>query len=263
MHLPFPRRSTVRRTVLPLVATAALTAAVVPAGAPAAGAGTGTSAAGTSAHAAVVSVARPSATRALTQSTRRQRARALRRARTARRQAAAVERSSRRAHLPQAVRTGTLAASRAPLLGGLATAVPDLLSPAVDAVTGTLVPSEPAAGVPGPTPEVTPAPTPVVVPTLGVLLRDTPAYSATLSRTSVPAGQVRLQLQNSGEDPHDLRVERTDDGTTAGAFTSTAPGSSRTKTLTLATGSYTLYCSFAAPVVHADAGMRATLVVSG
>ncbi len=264
MPLPFPCLSTVRRAALATVATAALTASVVPAISPAASARASEVATGATARTAVVSVARPSLGRAGGRSTRKQRTPTGRRARAARRRAATVERRTRRAHLPQTVRTGKLPAARAPL-GGLATAVPGLLTPAVDAVTGALLPTGPTIGSPStppaPTPEATP--TPVPVPAVGVLLRETPSYTATLSRTTVPAGQVRLQLQNAGEDPHDLRVERTDDGSTAGTFTSTDPGSSRTRTLTLATGSYRLYCSFTAPVVHAGAGMRATLVVSG
>lgn len=165
-------------------------------------------------------------------------------------------REAGRAHVPEAVRVGAVPGARPPLVGLVEQVLTD-----VETALPVVAPSPVPPASPTPTPSPAAPPTPAAV---GVLLRDTPVYSATLSRTTVPAGAVRLQLQNQGEDPHDLRVQRLDDDSSPGSFASTGPGETRTRTLTLASGEYRLYCTFRAPVVHETAGMRATLtVVSG
>jgi hypothetical protein len=78
-----------------------------------------------------------------------------------------------------------------------------------------------------------------------------------LSRASVKAGPVIVQLQNRGEDVHDLRLRRIG-GTRTYAFPLTSAGKNVTRTLKLLPGRYRLWCSVAN---HAQLGMRAVLRV--
>jgi len=78
-----------------------------------------------------------------------------------------------------------------------------------------------------------------------------------LSRVSVPAGQVRIELANFGQDEHNLTVRKV--GTTkvmtmAGAL----PGTRETATIRLKPGLYVLKCTMAD---HAMLGMKARLRV--
>jgi uncharacterized cupredoxin-like copper-binding protein len=68
---------------------------------------------------------------------------------------------------------------------------------------------------------------------------------------------VLIQLQNDGQDVHDLRVRRIG-GTRTYAFPLTSPGGRATLSLRLVPGRYRLWCSVAN---HAQLGMRATLRV--
>jgi plastocyanin len=78
-----------------------------------------------------------------------------------------------------------------------------------------------------------------------------------LSRASVKAGPAVIQLQNFGEDSHDLRVRRIG-GTRTYAIPVTAPGKQASIQLRLLPGRYRLWCSVAD---HAQLGMRAVLRV--
>jgi hypothetical protein len=82
-------------------------------------------------------------------------------------------------------------------------------------------------------------------------------YHLVLSRGSVKTGRVIVQLQNKGEDVHDLRVRRIG-GTRTYAFPLTSPGGRATLTLRLLPGRYRLWCSVAD---HAQLGMQAVLRV--
>ena len=82
-------------------------------------------------------------------------------------------------------------------------------------------------------------------------------FHLTLSRASVKAGSVILQLQNAGEDVHDLRLRRVG-GNRTYSLPVTSPGGRRTVTLRLLPGRYRLWCSLAN---HAQLGMRAVLRV--
>jgi len=82
-------------------------------------------------------------------------------------------------------------------------------------------------------------------------------FHLTLSRASVKKGRVLIQLQNAGEDVHDLRVRRIG-GTRTYAFPLTSPGKNVTRSLRLLPGRYRLWCSVAN---HAQLGMRAVLRV--
>jgi uncharacterized cupredoxin-like copper-binding protein len=82
-------------------------------------------------------------------------------------------------------------------------------------------------------------------------------FHLTLSRASVKAGRVIVQLQNTGQDVHDLRLRRIG-GKRTYSFPVTSPGGRSTLALRLLTGRYRLWCSVAN---HAQVGMRALLRV--
>jgi hypothetical protein len=82
-------------------------------------------------------------------------------------------------------------------------------------------------------------------------------YHLVLSRSSVVAGQALIQLQNVGQDPHDLRLRRIG-GKRTYAIALTNPGKRRTISLRLLPGRYRLWCSVAD---HAQLGMQAVLRV--
>jgi hypothetical protein len=80
-------------------------------------------------------------------------------------------------------------------------------------------------------------------------------FHLVLSRTSVKAGRAVLELQNDGEDVHDLRLRRIG-GTRTYAFPLTKPGARTRRVLRLLPGRYRLWCSVGD---HAQLGMRAVL----
>jgi hypothetical protein len=82
-------------------------------------------------------------------------------------------------------------------------------------------------------------------------------YHLVLSRGSVKAGPALIQLQNLGQDPHDLRLRRIG-GKRTYAIALTNPGQRRTTSLKLLPGRYRLWCSVAN---HAQLGMQAVLRV--
>jgi hypothetical protein len=82
-------------------------------------------------------------------------------------------------------------------------------------------------------------------------------FHLVLSRGSVKTGRVIVQLQNKGEDVHDLRLRRIG-GKRTYAFPLTSPGGRSTLTLKLLPGRYRLWCSVAN---HAQLGMKAVLRV--
>ncbi len=177
-------------------------------------------------------------------------------------------------HAPAVLRDGLLP-GRAPLTGSVATnatvgaaptnagggpnptAAPTTAPPSPAAHSFTSAAPANAVAVPVTTPI---APT---VAALGVTVSETPAYRATLSRASVAPGPLRLQLQNQGEDDHDLKLLRVDDDTVTAYLDRTAPGRTRSTTVDVRPGTYRLSCTLQAPVVHATAGMSATLTVTG
>jgi hypothetical protein len=82
-------------------------------------------------------------------------------------------------------------------------------------------------------------------------------FSFALSRLTIKAGPAIVQLDNFGEDPHDLRLRRVG-STRTYAIPVTRPGRVRELNATLARGRYVLWCSIAD---HRRRGMVATLVV--
>ena len=89
---------------------------------------------------------------------------------------------------------------------------------------------------------------------LGVSARE---FHLVLSRASVKAGVVVIQLQNDGEDVHDLRVRRIG-GVHLFRFPLTSPGDDSELAIRMRPGRYRLWCSVAD---HAQLGMRAVLRV--
>ena len=82
-------------------------------------------------------------------------------------------------------------------------------------------------------------------------------FHLVLSRPSVRAGVVEIELQNTGQDPHDLRVRRVG-GTHTFTILLTKPGARREIAIHLRPGRYRLWCSVAG---HRALGMQALLRV--
>jgi hypothetical protein len=82
-------------------------------------------------------------------------------------------------------------------------------------------------------------------------------YHLVLSRATVKAGPALIQLQNNGQDPHDLRLRRIG-GARTYAIRLTDPGKRSTLKVKLLPGRYRLWCSV---LNHAQLGMRAVLRV--
>ena len=112
----------------------------------------------------------------------------------------------------------------------------------------------PARRPPVQRPPVTP-PEPKPLSRLQVVARE---FNFTLSRQSVAAGPVAIELNNHGEDPHDLRVERAEGALSGFDFTLTKPGEISTRKLDLGPGTWKLYCTLDG---HAALGMSATFTV--
>ncbi|HEX5927231.1 MAG TPA: plastocyanin/azurin family copper-binding protein [Baekduia sp.] len=122
--------------------------------------------------------------------------------------------------------------------------------------------TDPTSGSTAPQPGSGDGPTPPSGQAVGVTVDDRTGYTARLSRATVTAGSVVVQLHNQGEDDHNLRVVATDHAGATVDFPLTGSGKNTTKTLTLTAGSYRLFCTLTTPVNHETAGMNATLTVS-
>ena len=83
-------------------------------------------------------------------------------------------------------------------------------------------------------------------------------YTLTLSRLHLKAGPAIFEVDNLGQDPHDLRVQRIGARHIAGTPV-VAPGKRAELSLKLAPGRYSVWCSVAD---HRKRGMRAVLVVT-
>jgi plastocyanin len=117
-------------------------------------------------------------------------------------------------------------------------------------------PAEPPATTPTPTPEPE-------ANALGVAADDRGGVkSYTLSRQTVRSGQLKVQLQNKGEDPHDMDIQRVGpSGEPLGEVVEipiTEPGENSDATVTVEAGEYRMWCSL---FNHANEGMRATVKV--
>jgi plastocyanin len=145
-----------------------------------------------------------------------------------------------------------------PLTGSTgAPATPGSASPTAPATS-----TDPTSDYTTPPPGSDNGPTPPSAQAVGVTVDDRTGYTARLSRASVTAGSIVVQLHNQGEDDHNLRVVPTDHAGSAVEFPLTGSGQNVTKTLALTSGRYRLFCTLTAPVNHETAGMNATLTVS-
>lgn len=109
-----------------------------------------------------------------------------------------------------------------------------------------------------PTPAAPPSEEPK--PEIGHLGVKAVEYSYTLSRPEVSAGEVIVELNNQGEDPHNLVLEHEGSADPSLEIPATPSVSQASAHFTLAPGTYRLYCSL---YKHEAKGMVATLVVSG
>jgi plastocyanin len=105
-------------------------------------------------------------------------------------------------------------------------------------------------------PQPQPEPEDLSIPRLGVKAEE---WSYTLSRPEVPAGEVIVELNNLGEDPHNLNLQLDDGSGPEAAIPSTGPSGQSKARFTLAAGTYRMWCSLDG---HETAGMSATLVVA-
>ena len=83
-------------------------------------------------------------------------------------------------------------------------------------------------------------------------------WSYTLSRPEVTAGTVIIELNNQGEDNHNLKLQREGGAEPPLAVPEAAPDEHTTASFNLPAGIYRLYCSL---FEHDEKGMHATLVV--
>jgi plastocyanin len=123
--------------------------------------------------------------------------------------------------------------------------------------------AQPSLLQPQPALPVTPPATPPSeepTPEVGHLGVKAVEYSYTLSRPEVSAGEVIVELNNQGEDPHNLVLEHEGTGDPKLEIPSTPSVSQASAHFDLAPGTYRLYCSL---YKHEAEGMEATLVVGG
>lgn len=121
---------------------------------------------------------------------------------------------------------------------------------------------------PAPTPEVTPSPAPTPPPIdvppvepepeANRLAVKSQEYYYVLSRPKVQAGELTVELNNQGEDPHNLNIEREGDEGEPLQIAETDSLQHTVATFNLAPGTYRLWCSLPE---HAEKGMHTTLVV--
>jgi plastocyanin len=117
---------------------------------------------------------------------------------------------------------------------------------------------EPPAPAPAPNPGPTPEPVPTIA-RLSVKAEDeSEPWSFTLSRSNVAAGEVIVELNNQGGDPHNLNLRREGDVSPPLEISEAGPLEHRTGRFTLAAGTYQLWCSLPE---HEEKGMHTTLVV--
>jgi plastocyanin len=83
-------------------------------------------------------------------------------------------------------------------------------------------------------------------------------YSFTFSRMKLKAGAALVELDNFGQDQHDLRVQRVGSRHIAGLHI-VNPGARALLSLHLPPGRYSFWCSVAN---HRALGMQATLIVT-
>lgn len=110
----------------------------------------------------------------------------------------------------------------------------------------TLPPSEPLSPAPEPEPEAN---------RLAVKAQE---YYFVLSRATVKAGALTVELNNQGEDPHNLNLQRNGDAGEPLRIEETDSLQRNVETFDLPPGTYRLWCSLPE---HEEKGMHTTLTV--
>ena len=100
-------------------------------------------------------------------------------------------------------------------------------------------------------------PEPVFPGRLGVRADE---FSYTLSRPSIPASDVIIELDNRGEDPHNLNLAKTGTLDVPLVIEEIGPLTQATGRFSLTPGTYRLWCSLP---LHEGWGMTADLTVTG
>jgi plastocyanin len=122
----------------------------------------------------------------------------------------------------------------------------------------------PDAVVPAPPPTPTPPATTQPEPEANVVGvtandKDPEHFGYTLSRLSAHSGRLRVELNNQGEDPHNLNLQRQgSESEPVYQLPNALPKQQQSLNLELPPGTYRLWCSL---LEHDQEGMHATLVV--
>jgi plastocyanin len=114
----------------------------------------------------------------------------------------------------------------------------------------------PAPAPPAPAPPLPPPPEPE--PEANRLAVRAGEYFYILSRPSVRAGEVTIELNNRGEDPHNLNIREEGDEGTPHEIPETDSLQRNVASFELPAGNYRLWCSLPE---HETRGMHTTLVV--
>lgn len=112
--------------------------------------------------------------------------------------------------------------------------------------TPALLPGEPPASEPQPEPEA------------NRLAVKSLEYYFVLSRATVKAGALTVELNNQGEDPHNLNLQREGDAGEPLQIAETASLQRTVASFDLPPGTYRLWCSLPE---HEERGMHTTLIV--
>jgi len=111
---------------------------------------------------------------------------------------------------------------------------------------------------PGLVPSEPPAPEPIPEAEANRLAVKSVEYYFVLSRAKVKAGALTVELNNQGEDPHNLNIQREGDAGEPLQIAETDSLQRNVASFDLAPGSYRLWCSLPE---HEEKGMQTTLVV--
>lgn len=126
---------------------------------------------------------------------------------------------------------------------------------------GTTEPAAPGGTAPGGSEPAPPPPLPAPGPGARNLQVRAGEFWLVLSKPSVPAGNVRVEFNNTqAEDPHDLHLVREDGTGSAYSFGVLDSGEVQAKTFALNSGAWSLFCALPE---HAERGMTARLSVTG
>jgi plastocyanin len=119
-------------------------------------------------------------------------------------------------------------------------------------------PAPEATGSPAPAPSLPSSPPTEPEPEANRVAVKAVEYYFLLSRPTVRAGEVTVELNNQGQDPHNLNIRRNGDEGEPLQIPETASLQRNVAKLDLPPGTYKLWCSLPE---HEELGMHTTLVV--